>query len=231
MGWFSNLLRPELIATPKTRQELFRFYAGRSLTRATEAQRTQCRAQLHDLFASKTWSQLDYDTKCQAVQALEQDFAYQQHRPPKQVIPTKTPYFGYWSPQDNAIHINTDLLSQGKLSNSLWENPMPDANFQVFDTIAHEGYHAYQSYALQHPNIHADKAQLRQWALNQGKYYPDGNRYYIQPTERDAWKYGHNATTEAFAGIEARNGPEPADSKQEYLDHAQACSYDNRLAQ
>ena len=37
----------------------------------TPEQLSANRAQLHDLFSSRTWNSLDYDTKCQAVQALD----------------------------------------------------------------------------------------------------------------------------------------------------------------
>ena len=193
MGWFSNLFHREQSqndqAQPNRYQQLFSSFDHASMRNATPEQLAANRAQLHDLFASKTWNSLDYDTKCQAVQALENDFAYQQGRPAKHVeaVPLDDLCYGGWNPELDTIHLNENLLKNGTTLSDPNARPMPDANMQVFDTVAHEGYHAYQSYALEHPEVHADKAQLREWALNEGKYYDNGDKYLIQPQERDAW--------------------------------------------
>ncbi|MEQ2443925.1 hypothetical protein WMO64_10670 [Pseudoflavonifractor sp. CLA-AP-H29] len=236
MGWFSNLFHREQSqndqAQPNRYQQLFSSFDHASMRNATPEQLAANRAQLHDLFASKTWNSLDYDTKCQAVQALENDFAYQQGRPAKHVeaVPLDDLCYGGWNPELDTIHLNENLLKNGTTLSDPNARPMPDANMQVFDTVAHEGYHAYQSYALEHPEVHADKAQLREWALNEGKYYDNGDKYLIQPQERDAWQYGDSSTTQAFQGIEARNGPEPELTKAEYENHALTSSYSAALA-
>ena len=236
MGWFSNLFRREQTQAEQDQadqyQHLFSSFDRASMLNATPEQLSANRAQLHDLFSSRTWNSLDYDTKCQAVQALENDFAYQQGRPAKTVEVTSLQdgCFGGWNAGYDTIHLNENLLKSGTLSSNPNAQPMPDANMQIFDTVAHEGYHAYQSYALEHPEVHADKAQLREWALNEGKYYVNGDKYLIQPQERDAWQYGYSSTTQAFQGIEARNGPEPELPKAEYENNALASSYNAALA-
>ena len=236
MGWFSNLFRREQTQAEQAQadqyQHLFSSFDRASMLNATPEQLSANRAQLHDLFSSRTWNSLDYDTKCQAVQALENDFAYQQGRPAKTVEVTSLQdgCFGGWNAGYDTIHLNENLLKSGTLSSNPNAQPMPDANMQIFDTVAHEGYHAYQSYALEHPEIHADKAQLREWALNEGKYYVNGDKYLIQPQERDAWQYGYSSTTQAFQGIEARNGPEPELPKAEYENNALTSSYNAALA-
>ena len=228
MGWFQNIFHPE----QAQRQQLFSSFDHSVMGKLSPEQQAANRGQLHDLFAANTWNSLDLDTKKQAVQALENDFAFQQGRPAKTVEVTslKDGYYGGWNAERDTIRLNKNLLQSGTLYNSPDAQPMPDANMQIFDTVAHEGYHAYQSYAMKHPEVHEDKAQLREWALNEGKYYDTGDRYFIQPQERDAWQYGYNATTEAFRGIEARNGPEPAETKAEYENTALSSSYHAALA-
>ena len=231
MGWFQNIFHPEQ-AQLQQRQQLFSSFDHSVMGKLSPEQQAANRAQLHDLFAANTWNSLDLDTKKQAVQALENDFAFQQGRPAKtvEVTPLKDGLYGGWNAERDTIRLNKNLLQSGTLYNSPDAQPMPDANMQIFDTVAHEGYHAYQSYAMKHPEVHEDKAQLREWALNEGKYYDTGDRYFIQPQERDAWQYGYNATTEAFRGIEARNGPEPAETKAEYENTALSSSYHAALA-
>ncbi len=228
MGWFQNIFHPE----QAQRQQLFSSFDHSVMGKLSPEQQAANRAQLHGLFAANTWGSLDLDTKNQAVQALENDFAFQQGRPAKtvEVTPLEDGLYGGWSAPRDTIQLNENLLKSGSLYTSPDAQPMPDANMQIFDTVAHEGYHAYQSYALEHPEVHEDKAQLREWALNEGKYYGNGDRYLIQPQERDAWQYGYNATTEAFRGIEARNGPEPAETKAEYENTALSSSYHAALA-
>ena len=230
MGWFQNIFHPEQ-AQLQQRQQLFSSFDHSVMGKLSPERQAANRAQLHDLFAANTWNTRYLRVK-QAVQALENDFAFQQGRPAKTVEVTslKDGYYGGWNAERDTIRLNKNLLQSGTLYNSPDAQPMPDANMQIFDTVAHEGYHAYQSYAMKHPEVHEDKAQLREWALNEGKYYDTGDRYFIQPQERDAWQYGYNATTEAFRGIEARNGPEPAETKAEYENTALSSSYHAALA-
>lgn len=63
------------------------------------------------------------------------------------------------------------------------------------NTLAHEGYHAYQDYAERHSDLHADQAQLERWMNNdaEGNYIPyeqDPEGYAAQPVEADAFAYG-----------------------------------------
>ena len=210
-------------------QEFFSRFSTSSMRMSTSEELSQNRAELYDLFSSRIWDHMDYDAKCQAIQALENDFAFQQGRPAKEVSagPLKDGCYGGWNTRADKIFLNENLLKNDSLFNDPYAAPMPDANMQIFDTIAHEGYHAYQSFALEHPDVHSDKEQLREWALNEGKYFEEGNQYYIQPQERDAWNYGYRSTTAAFQGIEARNGLEPG--KLEYENNAAMSSYQNAL--
>jgi len=69
---------------------------------------------------------------------------------------------------------------------------------EVANTLAHEGRHAYQDYAIEHPGFHSDGDDVRSWRENMqpGNYVePDDQRfnydeYRNQPIERDAFRYG-----------------------------------------
>lgn len=210
-------------------QALFSRFSVPSMQASAPEELAGNREELYNLFSSRVWGHLDYDTKCQAVQALENDFAFQQGRPAKEISvgPIENNNYGGWDKSADKIFLNENLLTNDSLFNDPYVDPMPDANMQIFDTIAHEGYHAYQSFALEHPDVHSDKKQLREWALNEGRYFNDNGRYLIQPQERDAWNYGYQSTTAAFRGIEARNGLEPG--RLEYENEAVMHSYQNAL--
>lgn len=125
---------------------------------------------LYDSFAYRNWNTLSFNDKMTCLQALENDFAMQQGRPSLPIFTTAEDCFGYYSPKDNAIYINENIIDHGNFDNTA--DPLhptrQDANMQLFDTIAHEGYHGYQNFAMRHPEVHADKHQLSEWAMNPG---------------------------------------------------------------
>ena len=199
----------------KTKAEIvLEQFNSSSMGSLSEEQLRINRNALHDMFATSNWGDLTKDDKLKCLQALENDFAFQQGRPALPVYPTEKEGYGYYSPRDNAIYVNENMLDHGNFDDTVDEThpARKDANMQLFDTVAHEGYHGYENYALKHPEVHADKHQLTEWGMNQGRYFKgkdDGEKYLLQPKERDAWAYGANRTREAFDGIEARNGREP----------------------
>ncbi len=219
------------------RQALNNGFLHSNMLMMTSEQIAANRMSLYNLFAYDVWDALPYDIRCDAVQALENDFAFQQGRDAKfvSIEPLEDGYYGKWSPRKNCILLNENLVERGTLVNTKYAAPRPDANMQIFDTIAHEGYHAYQSYALEHPEVHQDKEQLRDWALNTGKYFNEEgsdlkrDEYLIQPMERDAWHYGYNQTEKAFAEIEKNHGEEPGRYK--YENESRNNSYDLALAE
>ena len=225
MSLFHHVPSPE----EQAQERLFHSFDLGAMLMSSPEQLSANRAALYDLFAHATWNGLDGDTKRAALQALENDFAFQERRParPVEVRPMESGYYGGWDKESGKIYINENLVDHNRLSSNPFAKIMPDANMQLFDTIAHEGYHAYQSYALEHPEIHDDKQQLRSWALNEGRYYKNGNEYLIQPKERDAWRFGQERTKEAFRGIEERNGQEPG--RESYEETAESQSYDLAL--
>ena len=193
-------------------------------------------------FTADIWAGLSPAQRKEACQALEDHFAAEQGRPSKLIILTHFDgaCYGCWSPGEDVIQLNESLVNSGAFTyKTLTDQPLPDASLQIFDTVAHEGYHAYQSYAVEHPEAHADKAQLREWRENDAQvsaaeynYIPfdkDSALYRVQPLERDAFAYGEEKTHEAFGGLtltdEAQLGYEA------YCQNCDFRSYDGALAE
>ena len=164
------------------------------------------RRELYSNFSYNKWNQLDTGSKWKCLQQLENHFAAEQGRPAVKVLPISSKEvrgdYGGYDPDKNVIYINRDLVEYGTLVGPVDINhpTQLDANMQLFDTIAHEGYHAYQGYAIKHPGFHKDMKQVKEWAINDRnvKYFRRGDEYLVQPRERDAWKYGSEKTREAF---------------------------------
>ena len=156
------------------------------------------RRELYSNFSYNKWNQLDTGSKWKCLQQLENHFAAEQGRPAVKVLPISSKEvrgdYGGYDPDKNVIYINRDLVEYGTLVGPVDINhpTQLDANMQLFDTIAHEGYHAYQGYAIKHPGFHKDMKQVKEWAINDRnvKYFRRGDEYLVQPRERDEWKYG-----------------------------------------
>ena len=195
------------------------------------------RKELDRKFVPARWDKLSYDDRCRCLQELENRFAQEQGRPAKQVTfaPMKGGLYGVWNEATDTIRINENLVKDGAFLSKGRLVPQSDAAYQLYDTIAHEGFHAYQSYALAHPDIHADKQQLAEWRLNSEWAFPRGHyednyysfdtdrdRYRLQALERDAFDYGNRRTMEAFDALEAEEGRLPG-----YADYKHSCEFDS----
>ena len=193
------------------------------------------RRELYSNFSYNKWNQLDTGSKWKCLQQLENHFAAEQGRPAVKVLPISSKEargaYGGYDPDKNVIYINRDLVEYGTLVGPVDINhpTQLDANMQLFDTIAHEGYHAYQGYAIKHPGFHKDMKQVKEWAINDRnvKYFRRGDEYLVQPRERDAWKYGSEKTREAFDEIEKYYGTEPGRAM--YEKSVEDNSYENAL--
>lgn len=117
------------------------------------------RRELYSNFSYNKWNQLDTGSKWKCLQQLENHFAAEQGRPAVKVLPISSKEvrgdYGGYDPDKNVIYINRDLVEYGTLVGPVDINhpTQLDANMQLFDTIAHEGYHAYQGYAIKHPGL------------------------------------------------------------------------------
>ena len=214
----------------------------------TEAEQTYdpyalSRQELNLQFAPENWSKMSVSDRYETIRALECSFAAEQGREPKDIsfLPMEGSCYGYWSEAQDRIVLNNSLVTEGCFTyKGISSGEMADAPIQIYDTVAHEGYHAYQSYAISHPEVHADQEQLRQWSLNDSGKFIDGHyesnyyafdndrdKYRIQPLERDAYNYGEAKTREAFDAIEKKYGP--VEGYAEYKNTCQLNSYENAL--
>ena len=130
------------------------------------------------------WSTLDVTDRLGVLSDVEARMANMQGRPPVPVtMESMAPaeYGGYSSDQ-RQITLNENHLSG---------DTMPATEFA--DTIVHEGRHAYQDYAVQHPGFVSDQKTVDAWADNQSHYRDmqtyGADRYREQPLEKDAWEY------------------------------------------
>ena len=125
------------------------------------------RRELYSNFSYNKWNQLDTGSKWKCLQQLENHFAAEQGRPAVKVLQISSKEvrgdYGGYDPDKNVIYINRDLVEYGTLVGPVDINhpTQLDANMQLFDTIAHEGYHAYQGYAIKHPGFHKDMKQVK----------------------------------------------------------------------
>ena len=194
-------------------------------------------------FAHSTWSTLSGAERREVLQALENICAAEQGRDAKLVVfrPMEGGLCGCWNEAADTITVNSNLVDHDGYSYKGNIIPMSDSVMQLYDTVVHEGYHAYQSYAMKHPEVHADKEQLSQWISNDAMGFVEGrgesnyydcskqpDMYRIQPMERDAFAYAEKHTRECFDAIEAEEGKQPG-----YEDYKHNCSinsYENALA-
>lgn len=131
---------------------------------------------------SDNWMEMQPLERLDVLRTLESRLAEIQGRPPLPVVAEtmEEGLSGYFDGE--ALHVNAEHL----------ENP--DYRLEVIDTIAHEGRHAYQQYAIEHPGFHPNAQEVMYWAANERTYISGdrfGYEYYKnQPIELDAWRYG-----------------------------------------
>lgn len=149
--------------------------------------------ELKDLIAqaNNNWKNMSQSQKMDFLKKIEANLAAQQGRPITSMrystdsdeLGEST--LGQYRPGSNPpeMVINQKLLSGGFL---------PD----LLDTVAHEGRHAYQHYAITHDGFHPNQAEVSQWRENMmpGNYV-DGTKvgyhfYRNQPIEADSFAYG-----------------------------------------
>lgn len=130
------------------------------------------------------WKELQPCERLDALRTLESRLAEIQGRPPLPVVAESMDSAGFFDGE--ALHINVEHIND------------PTYRLEVIDTVAHEGRHAYQHYAVTHPGFHPNAQEVLYWAANQQSYFHPkeiwgrfGLEYYMnQPVELDAWRYG-----------------------------------------
>lgn len=144
------------------------------------------------------WRELPVHERMESLKELEERLAEVQGRPPIELRcePLGLNQCGYFSSREGVM----------VLSESLVRSSSP---FEAIDTVAHEGRHAYQYYAVQHPEIHDDPFEVAAWAENFDNYLTAEmygyEAYRNQPIEADAWHAG-DLVKGIFAGAYQQGG-------------------------
>lgn len=101
------------------------------------------------------WANLTAEERLARLVAIETAMASVQGRPPTPVVSTDTGlYEGGYDPKKRLISFgDLELADPGTWAKSL-------------DTILHEGRHAYQHHAIDHPGFHPDAAAVEAWRAN-----------------------------------------------------------------
>ncbi len=159
-----------------------------------------------------SWKALDIAGKIAVLQAVEQEFARRENRPPCRVSPKYMPtgkgddiLMGSYSPVTKDIAVNIEQLSS--------DSKYGDDCIVHLDTVLHEGRHAYQDQAARGVIQHGDKEELERWRLNMtpGNYIPyeqNPRGYYNQPIEKDAYLYAEKMVKQIKQELQQRNAQE-----------------------
>lgn len=136
-----------------------------------------------DNLRPEQWQALDANQRLSVLQDVENTMSGIQGRPAVTIeaASMESNTFGGFDPTTGGIVINAEHLV----------GDLPPT--EHLDTIIHEGRHAFQHYAIAHPDAVADSAVVSAWAENMTNYLsPDqyGQELYAQqPIEADAFAY------------------------------------------
>jgi uncharacterized membrane protein YgcG len=110
------------------------------------------------------WTNASLEQRRGWLQRMENYQAQRQNRPPAQVQlrEMSSNQRGCYRRQDNTIYLNRDMVQY-------MDHPQ-----QSLQTLFHEGRHAYQCHAVQHPDKHPEVSQAQRdtWTQNLRKYRP-----------------------------------------------------------
>ncbi|MCA1597465.1 MAG: hypothetical protein LC769_00330 [Chloroflexi bacterium] len=139
------------------------------------------------------WATAGQEERMVALQQAEDEAAHIQGRHP---LPVVIDYqagavdYGYYD--GHAINIGKYSLDN-------------DAVPEIANTLAHEGRHAYQDYAITYPGLHDSDEEVRAWEENMRPrnyvmFEDDPEGYYAQPVEADAWSFGDRIMSGVYTG-------------------------------
>ena len=136
------------------------------------------------------WKEMSVEERASAIQDAEMRIAEIEHRPPCPIVlePMGESTFGYFSPSDKTITLNSDYLE----SNSFNDYK------ETLDTLVHEGRHAYQDYNMNERQVHPRSGEVDNWRFNDHDMgYLDCETfgfelYAMQPMESDASAFAHD---------------------------------------
>lgn len=130
------------------------------------------------------WKSLSLDDRMDVLQKVEEQAAAIAHRPVCELTAKSLGegYYGYYSNGEYQITLNNDYISSDSFADYK----------ETFDTLIHEGRHAYQDYNLYGREIHPRHGDVSNWQINEFQYgYQDVKHcgfkaYEMQPKEADA---------------------------------------------
>ena len=147
----------------------------------------------NEAFQPRAWERLDRGERLAALQGAEDAIAGIQRRDPLPVRVQEGAREGdYGGYNGHEILIGKDSIGNEPVN-------------EVVNTLAHEGRHAYQDYAMEHPDVHHDPKEVAAWRYNiydTGYIEPevDPVGYRNQPVEADAWAYGDRIEAGVYGG-------------------------------
>lgn len=206
-------------------------------------------------FLPESWYETPINEKFRMIQALENQCAREQGRPARNVWIVDTgdhSTLGYFDPQKNEIAVSAYLMNDGGDYGLA-------APYLVYDTITHEGFHAYEKDRVDGrvADINPDETEV--WRKNNAVGYIDGqfvsnyrsppttemaesglysgeelnrrrHEYKLQPNETAAYNYAGNRTKEVFDKIQEDRGA-PLPGYEQYKNTQEINSPDAILAE
>lgn len=130
------------------------------------------------------------EARMQSLRTLEARMAEIQGRPPVKVAFEEmgADTAGFYDPREQCLHVNIEHVKD------------PRYRLDVIDTIAHEGQHAFQHFAVEHPELFPHLQDvIPYWKANMTNAYFEPKYigevfgpefYYNQPLELNAWERG-----------------------------------------
>ncbi|MCR4642140.1 MAG: hypothetical protein K5697_08945 [Lachnospiraceae bacterium] len=158
--------------------------------------------QLHTLFSSGQWSFLSFEDRMNACQEVENRYAAENHVAPCTVVPRQMDGGTYGWQSGRIICLNESLVKDGCFSvtytdeNQLSQTslvPVEAPNWNVLDTVYHEGTHGIQESLGMVPDTYVTCDT-------------DRDLYRIQKIEKEAYAQGQNRTLQAIGEVERETG-------------------------
>lgn len=136
--------------------------------------------------SEERWRLGTIQSRAESLVKLETQLSQIQGRPPVEIVFDKMGRNEAGFFDGEKLHVNFEHILD------------PSYRLEVIDTVGHEGCHAYQEWAINHPGFHPNDAEVKYWAANRLAYFQPkyigekfGPEYYRnQPMELHAWPYG-----------------------------------------
>lgn len=151
------------------------------------------------------WKNLSLEQRVNLLNDLEVQIAEIEHRP---ACPIEAKNLGEITESGGTLqgHMGNHVtnifgMEYIEINSELLKSDAPVYYREVLDTVVHEGRHSYQTYNLEHREVHTSKGDLTNWHTNHEVYgYQDARTcgfkaYWLQPVEADARKFAEDVLT------------------------------------